>query len=404
MKFLKKWLKRSKQPALAVDIGRQNTKFLLLDPSSGGKLKLLQALQSPTPQNAFENGLIKDEDNLADFLSRTVAQMNIAEEARVIAGFSGKTGLITKKIDIRNIEEEQVAEHLPFEIEQYLPYDMNDLDLDYEILSPSKAGSGGGTVSGGGTASGGGGTGGGNSKAIPVFVAAVLKKAVQEYDSLFAKAFLNCNIIDVNILAFCNAFEHCGGGGPGAKTGGGGGPGAKTGGGGGSGAQTSGGASPDVCLLLNIGDEHTDMAIMDGGEVIFTRSVAAGGAIYTEKISQALQTDMASAEDLKIQKEGRPEEALQAIQETHALVCNEVYNGYESFKTFFPHTKPSAVFATGGASQTEGLLSALERKFAVPAKPAAVFKNTDGLSEINMSENDLSVYFSVALGLGLRAL
>ena len=389
MKFLKKLFKKSGRPALAVDIGRQNTKLLLLDPSSpGGKLKLLQALQSPTPKDAFESGLIKDQDGLADFLSRTAAQMNLPEEVRVIAGFSGKNGLITKKIDIKNIEKEQVSEHLPFEIEQYLPYDLNDLDLDYEILSPSKAGEGGTNPEAGGAQQAGRDAG----KAIPVFVAAVLKKAVQEYDSLFAKAFLNCDIIDVNILAFCNAFEY-GGGGPASGK-----PGAKTGG------ETSGGnPSKGVLLLLDAGDEYTSMAVIDGGEVIFTRAVAVGGSIYTEKISQTLQTDLQSAEDLKIQKEGRPEEVLQAVQETHAVFCNEIYNGYESFKNFFPHTKPSAVFITGGASQTEGLLPALESKFAVPVQPASVFKTFNDLSEINMSEHELSVYFSVALGLGLRA-
>lgn len=347
------FFKKSKNLILAVDIGHQNTKFLIISKSRGSKIKIIQAVRKPTPKDSFKNGSIINEDNLADFISRTVAEMELLEEVEVVAGFSGKNGLITKKIDIPNIEQDQIPEHLPFEVEQYLPYDMNDLDLDYEILDKSKAR---------------------ESNTIPIFVVAVLVKAVSEYDNLFAKAFLTCDIIDVNVLALSNIFEW-----------------------------NYGKDQKKSFLLLDVGDSHTNMSVIDTGEVIFTRSISVGGAVYTEKISNKLQVDYQEAEDLKVNKTGQPEEVKQAILDAHALFCDEIYTGYESFKTFFPQIELSSLFVTGGSIQTEGMLSSLEKKFSLPVKQMDSLKNVEGFSELKIKKEELSLYFSVALGIGLRA-
>lgn len=349
-----KLFRKSKNLILAVDIGHRNTKFLIVSKSGGNKIKLMKAVKKPTPVDSFKNGSIIHEDNLADFISKTVAEMELLEEVEVVAGFSGKSGLITKKIDIPKIELDQVPEHLPFEVEQYLPYDMNDLDLDYEILHSSKAR---------------------EPNTIPIFVVAVLIKAVSEYDNLFSKAFLTCNIIDVNVLALSNIFEW-----------------------------SYGKDQKKTFLLLDVGDSHTNMSVIDTGEVVFTRSISAGGAIYTEKISNKLQLDFQEAEDLKVNKTGQPEEVKKSILDTHALFCDEIYTGYESFKTFFPQTELSSLFVTGGGIQTEGMLSSLEKKFSLPVNQIDSLKNVEGISDLTIKKEELSLYFSVALGIALRAL
>ena len=347
-----KLFKKAK-PVMAVDIGHQNVKIVVLS-KEGNTVQILQTIKKPTPEDSFQDGSITNEEKLADFLGRMVAEMDLTENVEVVAGISGSKGLITKKIDILKIEPEQIPEHLPFEVEQYLPYDMNDLDLDYEILKKVEARS---------------------PDAIPVLVVAVLISIVKQYDSLFEKAFLNCNIMDANVFALTNVFEW-----------------------------SYGMDEKNSFLLMDMGAAHTNMAVIHNGEVIFTRSVPIGGNSYTEKIKNSLQTGYQEAEDLKINKTSRPEAVEQAIKEAHILLCEEIYSGYESFKTFFPDYTLSSVFVTGGASQTEGLMASLEEKFSLPVKTMDSLTNMSVSSRVVSGKDSLPVYFSTALGLALRAL
>ena len=346
--------KKPGKPIMAVDIGHQNTKIILLSKPIPGKLKILKAVMKPTPLDSFKAGAIVDEEKLADFLSRTVADMELTEEVKAVTGISGAKGLITKKIDIPQIEAPQIPEHLPFEVEQYLPYDMNDLDLDYEILKKAKTRT---------------------PNTIPLFVVAVLVSVVKEYDNLCAKSFLNCDTIDANVFALSNIFEW-----------------------------NYGVNEKDCVLLMDIGEYHTNMAVIDSGELIFTRSIPAGGKNYTEKLKSSLQMEHQEAEDLKINKEGQPEAVGKVLEEVHALFCDELYSGYESFKTFFPESHISSIFITGGASQTEGLISFLEKKFSMSVQPIDNLKNIEKASNISIDKDLLSLYFSSALGLALRVI
>lgn len=347
-----KLFKRAK-PLMAVDIGHQNVKIVVLS-KEGNRVQILRAVRRPTPEESFKDGSVVNEDKLVELLSRSVAEMELSDSVNVVVGISGTKGLITKKIDIPKMEPNQIPEHLPFEVEQYLPYDMNDLDLDYEILKKAESRS---------------------PDAIPVLVVAVLMSVVKQYDSLFEKSFLNCDIMDANVFALTNIFEW-----------------------------SHGKDEKNNFLLMDIGAAHTNMAVIYKGEVIFTRSVPFGGDGYTEKIRNILQTSYQEAEDLKINKTGRPETVSQTISEVHALFCEELYSGYESFKTFFPDYNLSSVFVTGGASQTEGLIASLKDKFSLPVETINSLANIEVFSKFVQEKDSLPVYFSTALGLALRAL
>ena len=255
MDMLRNLFKKSEKLILAVDIGHKNTKVVALSRLSGSKAKIQKAACRPTPPDSFKGGTVADEEKLASFLSRLVADMNISENLQVVTGLSGLKGLITKKIDIPNIEPAQIPEHLPFEVEQYLPYDMNDLDLDYEILKKPH--------------------GAPLSKTISLFVVAVLISSVKEYDKLFSKAFLNYDIMDANVLALSNIFEW-----------------------------NYGTDEKNGFLLMDIGHNHTNMAIVDAGEVIFTRTVPAGGRAYTEKNQKQSSGGLSGSGGLKNQQAG----------------------------------------------------------------------------------------------------
>ena len=278
---------KKKKYVLAVDIGHRNVKIVLML-RAGKTAQILKTFTKPIPAGCLQAGEIINEEKLSAFLSRSAGVLDISKNVEVVTGLSGIKGFITKKIDVLKLEPSQLNEHLPFEVERYLPYDMNDIDLDYEILKKTKAL---------------------NEEAIPVFVIAVLLNTVKSYNSLFSRSFLKCETLTANVFALVNIFEW------------------------------SYGLNEELTfLLIDIGAEHTNIAVLHKGELIFTRSIGVGGRKYTEKIKDTLHVSMDEAEDLKISPSGPPKEAAAAIQSEHAHFCDELHSGLESFKTFFRTT------------------------------------------------------------------
>ena len=352
-----KLFKKAKKEQIALDIGSQKTKVLHIV-KDGGKAVIDRALILPTPEGSFSGGEILKESELAEFLTKCVGKWEWESDINVVTGISGR-GVITKQINIPKIEEDQIAEHLPFEAEQYLPYDLDDMDLDYEILNLK-------------------GTGGEIDGTIPVLLVAALRKTVDSYNSLFEKAFINCETLDANVFALFNSFE-----------------------------KNYTLNKSDIYLLADVGFNTTNIVVVLQNQVVFTRSIAAGGNLYTKEIQKRMGIDWAAAEDLKISSgkgEAQAQEVLSIIKETHEMLCDEISASYEIYLSFFSSSSISKIYITGGGSLIPGALSALSGRFSVPAEIMSPFQNLSLSRALEPERGALEPFLFVASGLGLRGL
>ncbi|MCY4512704.1 MAG: type IV pilus assembly protein PilM [Bdellovibrionales bacterium] len=338
----------------AVDIGSQYTKFIDLVQLKDETYQIREVAIQPTPEGSFQAGKILSLDKLSKFLVRSVVELGFGKKTNVVAGIAAK-GMITKKINIPKMEESLIPEHLPFEAEQYIPYDIAEMDLDYEILRGENS----------------------DPETIPILFVAILKKTVAEYVSVFSEAQLECNILDGNMFALANAFEY------------------------------SYGHHPDKSFMIcEVGASSTSLVGVCRGQVVFARSIPVGAAFYTQQIQDSLGVSFKEAEDLKraasSDTDPKAQEVLTIIEKLHPGFCEELQASYEFYTNFFPDDRVSEMFLTGGGSLTKGLSAALEKTFSIPFTTLNPFQKVPLAPHLKSQEEQLRPYIAVGFGLSLR--
>ena len=342
---------QSKKNQFAVDIGSRYTKFIKVSRKSK-QLTVDQFYMQPTPEKAFEAGNILNPDALVQFITQSVSQMDFAGSSNVVSGLYGKS-LIIKKIDIPKIEESLIPEHLPFEVEQYVPYDLADMELDFEILKPSSRQS---------------------PDSMSVLFASALKETINSYSDIFEKSFLTCDVLDVSTFALANAFEQ------------------------------SYGVSDQNFLLIDIGASYTGLAVLHKGQLVFSRGQPVGGNFYNQGLQKKLGLGFEEAEDLKKGASENPPEVASCLEELNSSFCEEIYSNYEFYTSFFPEDKISEIYLTGGAAQTLGLKACLQSKFETPCEIFNPFQNLVLAPHLASDQESLQAYLPLSLGLALRTL
>ncbi len=263
-----------KKGLVGVDIGSSAVKAVELKPGGKGdaEFQLLNIGMEPLPPEAIVDGAIMDSGAVIDAVQRlfTAQKIKTSDVATSVSG----NAVIVKKISLPQMSPEELAESIHWEAEQYIPFDIQDVALDYEVIE----GSGGG----------------GN---MDVLLVAVKKDKISDYTSAISQAGKTPSVVDVDVFALQNCYEVNYGTDPGR-----------------------------VIALLNVGASIMNINIIKGSTSIFNRDIAVGGNQYTDAIQKDLNISFDQAEALKrgSRVEGAAPEnlgpILLAVSENIALV------------------------------------------------------------------------------------
>ena len=346
--------KRSKKQYLALDIGSQNTKMMVLQP---GKAFVQKIIIKPTPPNSFQDGFVANEEHLSDFLTQCAADLGLENKINVVAGISGK-GVIAKKIDIPQMDENMIPEFVEIEAEQELFYNKGEMELDYEVLK---------------------GVNFDKPEAQSILVITVLKKVVDSYNSIIKEPFMNCEILDTNFAALFNSFEY-----------------------------NENLNESNNYMVLDIGCSSTNLVIVIRNQVVFARHLLLGGNFFNQEIQKKMGVDYQEAEGLKIsasKDQDTPQELISLISnELNEAFAEELFSCYELYHSLFPEKNVHSAYITGGASQTFGLIPHLEKKLGFSIKYFNPFQNIVLNSELKNRQKELTLFSAVASGLALWSL
>src|SRR6185436_5386295 len=196
------------------------------------------------PPEAIVDGAIMDSGAVIDAIQRLFSNARI-KTPDVATSVSGNA-VIVKKISLPQMSTEELAESIHWEAEQYIPFDIQDVALDYEVLDT--------------------GTGGN----MDVLLVAVKKDKINDYTSVISQAGKNPALVDVDVFALQNCYEINYGIDPGR-----------------------------VIALLNVGASIMNINIVKGPNSIFNRDIAIGGNAYTDAIQKDLNLSFEQAEALK---------------------------------------------------------------------------------------------------------
>ena len=335
---------------IGLDVGSSAIKMVALHQTRGG-YQVEAADIELLPAGTIVDGVIARPEGVVSSINRIYDSQNIKDN-QVASSVSGHA-VIVKKIVLPVSNPGEVAESIQWEAEQYIPFDIADVYLDYHLLGPTEDGTG-----------------------TNVILVAAKRETIDSQSDVIAISGRQPMVMDIDAFALHNAYE------------------------------VNYLPEPDsVTALLNIGASIMNVNIAAGDQFIFTRDIGMGGNYYTEYVQRDLGVTLEEAEQYK--KGGAPEElkltvssVLQSVSEILAL---EVQKTFDYFRTTSEFEEMQRIYICGGASRTEGLREYLQETFQVPVEylnPFQAFK-VNG-AKLPDSASEYGSEFTVAVGLALR--
>jgi type IV pilus assembly protein PilM len=342
------------KPIVGLDIGSSAVKAVELKPVGKG-FRVAAFASEPVPQDSIVDGAIIDAGAVADSIRRLFENTPAFKAKDVCASLSG-SAVIVKKITLPVMTESELNESIYWEAEQYIPFDIQDVNLDYQILDP--------------------GTGPESRGSMDVLLVAAKKDKIGDYTGVIAQAGRSPVIVDVDAFALQNAYE-----------------------------VNYGLESGRIVVLLNAGASAININILQDDQSVFTRDVSLGGNAYTEALQKELDLPFDSAEQLKrrIPVDGATfEEAQPVIRSISENVLLEIQKTFDFFKGTASSDHIDRIMLSGGASRVDGFREMLQERFHAPVEEFDPFRNVGWDAKKLGEPVDHAATAAVAVGLALR--
>jgi len=335
---------------VGLDIGSGLIKLVVIDHSKG-EPELVKVAITPVLADAIVEGEVMDPGIVADAI-RGLFVTGGVKQKQVVAAVGGRD-VIVKKIQMDRMKETDAREVIRWEAEQHVPFDMENVELDFQILDPN-----------------------GDGLQMSVLLVAAKRELVENKVRLLTDAGLVAEVVDVDAFALHNAFElnH-----PDAMQG--------------------------MVGLLNIGHEVTNINILEDGIPVLTRDLAIGTRRFREDLQRERGMTAEDAEKLLQSFERSP--ALDPYVESRG---EEMAVGIERAAAFLQTSSRGGatmakVYTSGGGSRIPGLPEVLAERLGVPverANPIQNLKVREGVFE-TLAVDEVVPLLMLPVGLALRA-
>ncbi len=336
---------------IALDIGSTFIKLVQLK-GSNRNYQLVKFGMIPLPPEVIVEGAVMDAGRVVDAIKELLAGQKVSTKDVVIS-VSGSS-VIIKRVSVADMTEEELGESIKWEAEQYIPFSIDDVNVDFQKLGP-----------------------GAQEGQADVLLVAVKKDKINDYVNLAKEAGLEPVVMDVDAFALANMYE------------------------------LNYDIEAGATALLNVGASVMNINILKDGTSIFTRDITVGGNRYTE----ALQRDFGlSYEDAERVKRGESVESADKDQIAGTMssvtedIVSEIQRSFEFFRSTTGNENVSRVLVSGGCARITGFTSVLSQRIEIPVEVSNPFKNIkiDPKRFDPGRVSDLAPLCAVAVGLALR--
>ena len=336
---------------VGLDIGSSAVKAIELKPAGKG-YKVAAYASEAIPPDSIVDGAIIDGAAVVDAIRRAFDSRGIKTK-EVAASLSGNA-VIVKKIALPAMTDAELSESIQWEAEQYIPFDIQDVNLDYQILNRTDIG---------------------GKSTMEVLLVAAKKEKIADYTGVIGQAGRVAVVIDVDAFALQNAYEANYGVEPGA-----------------------------VVVLLNVGASATNINILDGDQSVFTRDLSTGGNAYTEALQKELNLPFEQADQLKrgVNVEGVSFDDAKPV--LRAVTENVVLEVQKTFDFYRASAASDRIMLCGGASRVEGFAESLRERFTTEVEQFDPFRQValDAKKAGVDNADEYAPVAAVAMGLALR--
>ncbi len=334
---------------IGLDIGSGLIKLVVMTHGSGEPV-LSKVGMKAVVDDAIVEGEVMDPGIVAEAIRSLFQELGIKPK-NVVAAVGGRD-VIIKKIPMDRMKEGEARELIRWEAEQHVPFDMDNVELDFQILDPESEG-----------------------LQMSVLLVAAKRELVETKLSLLKDIGIDASVIDVDAFALHNAFE-----------------------------VNYPDAMKGVVGLVNIGHETTNVNILDEGVPVLTRDLPVGTRRFREDLQR--ERGLSAEEAQKLLQGFETSDILTPFLQSRG---EELAVGIERAAAFLQTASRSAaglsrLFLSGGGARIPGLAKVLGDRLKMPvqlANPIERIQVADGVFD-QMNVDEVAPLLMLPVGLALR--
>ncbi|BBT19204.1 type 4 fimbrial biogenesis protein PilM [Metapseudomonas otitidis] len=340
---------------LGIDISSTSVKLLELS-RSGGRYKVEAYAVEPLPPNAVVEKNIAELEGVGQALSRVVAKAKAGSKLAAVA--VAGSAVITKTIEMdAGLSDDELENQLKIEADQYIPYPLEEVAIDFEVQGVSAR----------------------NSERMDVLLAACRRENVEVREAALALAGLTAKVVDVEAYALERAYGLL--------------------------ASQLGNGSEDLTVaIVDIGATMTTLSVLNNGRTIYSREQLFGGRQLTEEIQRRYGLSVEEA-GLAKKQGGLPDdydsEVLQPFKEA---VVQQVSRSLQFFFATGQYNDVDYILLAGGTASIPDLDRLIQQKIGTPTLVANPFADMALSGKVNAGAlaSDAPALM-IACGLAMRS-
>ncbi|PIE58067.1 MAG: pilus assembly protein PilM [Desulfobulbus propionicus] len=335
-----------------VDIGSHAVKICQLRRSGKG-YKLSAVGSALLPEGAVEDGVLQEPEIVGQIIASLFNNLKIKNK-RIGLSISGYS-VIVKKINLEYMEGDELQNYILAEAEQYIPFDIDDVYLDYHQLPTSSREEG----------------------RSDIMLVAAKKEVVDDYLMMMEELNLKTVLVDVDGFALENIWE------------------------------LSTGEEQNTIALVDIGASKMNINILKEGISVLARDVVVGSNQLTIQLANALDIDEDQAEQIKL-GHIQADESREIIEDVFNQTCTqwilEIKKAVDLYTANNPSNPLTALVLSGGGSKVAGLIDYIEEETAlrvIAFNPFATMKVDEKKIDAHYLQS-IAPEMAIATGLAIR--
>ncbi len=349
------FFKKKSTQLLGIDISASAIKLLELS-ESGGKYRIESYAVEPLPANSVVEKNIADADAVGEAIGRAVKKSGSRTKygAAAVSGSAVITKVITMSA---GLSDEDMESQIQLEADQYIPFPLEEVSMDFEILGPTE----------------------GNEEQVDVLLAASRSENVDLRIAALEVGGLEAKIVDVEAFALENAVAMMA-------------------------RELFGGGQGQVIAVADVGSAATTFSVLENLKIIYSREQAFGGAQLTEDIQRRYGLSYEEA-GLAKKQGGLPDnygpEVLEPFKESMA---QQISRAQQFFFSSSSIAQIDHLILAGGCASIEGISEIIETAVGIPTVIANPFANMSLASRVPAQAlNNDAPSLMVSCGLALRS-
>ncbi|MBD64079.1 MAG: hypothetical protein CME62_02655 [Halobacteriovoraceae bacterium] len=343
---------------IGIDIGLSSVKMAYLSQPKKNQFRLEKFYKHDLSEAAIIEDEIQKPEEVIEAITSGIAEMGLKKVHIACLGMDGPNTM-TKRLQVPDGVDEEVEDNILWESEQYIPFGVDDVEIGFSIIGKIE-----------------------EEDVVDAIVGAAKTDVVERYMEYLKEANLVAKVVDLNVLALTNIFEHLY-------------------------EDQLDEISEEGAVIFDFGAQYTTIMVYKNNGPVLTKELNIGGVLVTEEIQRTMGVSYEEAEDLKIHGDDNgnlPEEIIGLIETHIRKIIEELKKVLNFYIAAGSSEQVGYCFVTGGSSQLPGLVQALQDLIDIEVVELNPFDAIEVKGKF--SEEELEDVLSsglVALGLGMRS-